>query len=185
MALRNLDDEATYIAADDAAARASRRQARTRGRCAIGRATRARSAWSSARNSRTERGQDPLHRAVSGAGRGSGANRRHGRAMCTVRCVFSRRENRRPDCRRSLALNAQTSQCELTFADAMHQLDACKGDRRIAELLEAEHDFGPGLDISMVLLDQIVQVLRGCSQARGRRPSSRAPRGAKPRSHPA
>jgi len=50
-------------------------------------------------------------------------------------------------------VNTQTSQCELTFADAMHQLDAGNGDRRIPEPLEAEHDLGPELDISMVLLD--------------------------------
>ncbi len=49
----------------------------------------------------------------------------------------SSRKHRVPDCRRSSALNAQPCQCELSLADAVHQLDAGDRDRRIPEPLEA------------------------------------------------
>jgi hypothetical protein len=45
-------------------------------------------------------------------------------------------KHRIPGCRRSSAVNAQTSQSELSLADAMHQLDAGDRERRIPEPLE-------------------------------------------------
>jgi hypothetical protein len=50
-------------------------------------------------------------------------------------------------------LNAQTSVSELSLADAMHQLDASDGGRRIAEPLEAEYHSDALLHAQMVLLD--------------------------------
>jgi hypothetical protein len=60
-----------------------------------------------------------------------------------------------PDCRCSSALNVQTSQCELTFPDAVQQLDAGNRDRRISEALEAEHHSNALLHAPMVLLYQL------------------------------
>ena len=40
------------------------------------------------------------------------------------------------------------------------EFDAGDGDGRVLESLEAEHDVHPGLDVSVVLLDQVVQVFR-------------------------
>jgi hypothetical protein len=45
-------------------------------------------------------------------------------------------KHRIPGCGRSSAVNAQTSQSELSLADAMHQLDAGDRDRRIPESFE-------------------------------------------------
>jgi hypothetical protein len=42
----------------------------------------------------------------------------------------------------------------------MHQLDARYRNGRIAEAFEAEHCVDPGLDVAMILLNQIVQILR-------------------------
>src|SRR6266851_4269383 len=79
-------------------------------------------------------------------------------------------KHRVPDCRRSSALNAQTSQSELSLADAMHQLDAGDRDRRIPEPLEAEHHRDALLHAPMVLLNQVVQVLRRAQvRVRGQR----------------
>jgi hypothetical protein len=50
----------------------------------------------------------------------------------------------------------------------MPQLDARYRNGRIPEAFEAEHCVDPGLDVAMILLDQIVQILRR-SQCRGRR----------------
>jgi hypothetical protein len=44
----------------------------------------------------------------------------------------------------------------LTFANAMHQLDAGDPDARIPEPFEAEHYVDPGFDVAMMLLDQVV-----------------------------
>src|SRR5258708_24237649 len=68
-------------------------------------------------------------------------------------------KHRIPGCRRSSAVNAQTSQSELSLADAMHQLDAGDRDRRIPEPLEAEHHSNALLHAPLVLLNQVVQVL--------------------------
>src|SRR6266851_527479 len=79
-------------------------------------------------------------------------------------------KHRVPDCRRSSAVNAQTSQSELSLADAMHQLDAGDRDRRIPEPLEAEHHRDALLHAPMVLLNQVVQVLRRAQlRVRGQR----------------
>ena len=53
----------------------------------------------------------------------------------------------------------QSTEFELTLPDPMHEFDA--GDRRcgLAEMLEAEHRTEPKLDGSMILFDQIVQIL--------------------------
>ena len=58
-------------------------------------------------------------------------------------------------------LETDFSQIELALANAMHQFDA--GDRchSISEPLEAEHHVRSELDVSMVLLNHIVQILRG------------------------
>ena len=92
--------------------------------------------------------------------RGSGANSWYGRANSAVLRGFSSPKHRIPDCRRNSALNAQPSECELAFADAMHHFDASNRDRRIPELLEAKHRTDALLHAAVVLLDQIVQVLR-------------------------
>ena len=69
-------------------------------------------------------------------------------------------KHRVPDCRCSSALNAQTSQSELSPADAVHQLDAGDRDRRIPESLEAQHHGEALLHAPMVLLYQVIQVFR-------------------------
>lgn len=43
---------------------------------------------------------------------------------------------------------------------AWPQLDAGDRNGRISEAFEAEHRIDPGLDVAMILLDQVVQVLR-------------------------
>ena len=57
-----------------------------------------------------------------------------------------------PDFGRSSALNTQTLQAELSFADAVHQFNTGDRDHCIAELLEPEHHSNALLDASMVLL---------------------------------
>jgi hypothetical protein len=49
---------------------------------------------------------------------------------------------------------------ELPLADTMHQLDAGYRDRRMAELLEAEHYSDMLLDAPVIFLNQVIQVLR-------------------------
>jgi hypothetical protein len=65
-----------------------------------------------------------------------------------------------PNSRRGGTFEAHVREIELTFANAMHQFDA--GDRSgcISEAFEAEHCIDPGLDVAMILLDQVVQILR-------------------------
>jgi hypothetical protein len=50
----------------------------------------------------------------------------------------------------------------------MHQLNACRRDRSAPGTFEAEHDLRPGLDVSMVLLDQVFPILRGTDPGLGR-----------------
>lgn len=50
---------------------------------------------------------------------------------------------------------------ELAFTNAMHQRDAGNDDGGIPESFESEHDVDPGLEMPMVLLNQVIQVLRG------------------------
>ena len=65
-----------------------------------------------------------------------------------------------PHCRRKSTLDTQTSQSELSLADAMHQFDTGDRNRRGREALEAQHRGNSLFHAPMVLLDQIVQVLR-------------------------
>jgi hypothetical protein len=58
-------------------------------------------------------------------------------------------------------LETQFRKVDLSFADAVRQLDAGKDDFRVAEPFKAEHDVCPGLDVAIVLLDHVVQILRG------------------------
>jgi hypothetical protein len=67
---------------------------------------------------------------------GSGANYLAGASAPCCCARTSGLKHRVPDCRRNSALAAQTSQCELSLADALHQLDAGDGDGRIPEPLE-------------------------------------------------
>jgi hypothetical protein len=92
--------------------------------------------------------------------KGSGAKRQHEHA-CLERAVSSSTpEHGTPNCGRSSASNSETSWPELPLADAVHQLDTGDRDRRMTELLEAEHHSDTLLDAPMVLLNQIIQVLR-------------------------
>ena len=50
---------------------------------------------------------------------------------------------------------------ELTFADAMHQLDAGEDNGGAVEPLEPERHVHPRFDVSVILFDQVIQVLRG------------------------
>ena len=50
---------------------------------------------------------------------------------------------------------------EPPFSNAMHQFDAGNGNGSITEPFESEHDVGPGFDVSVILLDSVVQVFRG------------------------
>jgi hypothetical protein len=67
---------------------------------------------------------------------------------------------RHPHCRLESTLDTQTSQSELSLADAMHQFDTGDRNRRGREALEAQHRGDSLFHAPMVLLDQIVQVLR-------------------------
>jgi hypothetical protein len=55
-----------------------------------------------------------------------------------------------PDSGRSSALNTESTQPELSFAYAVHQFNAGDRDRRVAELLEPQHDRNALLDAAMV-----------------------------------
>ena len=61
-----------------------------------------------------------------------------------------------PHCRRKSTLDTQTSQSELSLADAMHQFDTGDRNRRGREALEAQHRGDSLFHAPMVLLDQIV-----------------------------
>jgi len=56
-------------------------------------------------------------------------------------------------------LRTQPAQSELSFTYAMHQLDTGDRDNGVSKVLEAQHHYDPLLLTSVVLLDQIVQVL--------------------------
>jgi hypothetical protein len=55
-------------------------------------------------------------------------------------------------------VSSETSEPELSLSDVAHQLDPGNRDRRITELLEAEHHSDALLHAPMVLLDQVVKV---------------------------
>jgi hypothetical protein len=65
-----------------------------------------------------------------------------------------------PDFGRSAALAAQATERELILSNSMLQFDASDRDGGGVEILESEHRTGPCLHASMVLLDQVVQILR-------------------------
>src|SRR5580658_4356506 len=71
---------------------------------------------------------------------------------CTVET--SSLEHGIPHCRRKLTLDTQTSQSELSLADAMHQFDTGDRNRRGREALEAQHRGDSLFHAPMVLLDQ-------------------------------
>jgi hypothetical protein len=97
---------------------------------------------------------------VNGTRLGSGAKRQHEHA-CLERAVSSLcPEHCTPNCGCVSASNTQAAQPELPLADAVHQLDTGDRDRRVTELLEAEHPSDTLLDTPMVLLNQIIQVFR-------------------------
>ena len=61
-----------------------------------------------------------------------------------------------------MAFEIEATQSELILANTMHQLfyaGDCSGSA--IEVLEAEHGPGSGLDSAMILLDQVVQIVRG------------------------
>src|SRR3979490_1449576 len=66
-----------------------------------------------------------------------------------------------PDGGRCGVLEPESAEVELRFANAMHQLDSRNRGRGTPEPFEAEHHVCSGLDVSMVLFYQVVQVLRG------------------------
>ena len=56
-------------------------------------------------------------------------------------------------------MNAKLPESELALSDPMHEFDAGNGGRGSSKVLEAEHRSEPQLDRSVILLDQIVDVL--------------------------
>ncbi len=94
-------------------------------------------------------------------GRGSGANRRSVRDCCYLEDTSSSRQDGLPDCGRSGIFEAELREAELALANAMYQLDTRERDRCVPETFEAEHDFRPGLDVAVALLDQIIEIFRG------------------------
>src|SRR5437879_2667073 len=75
--------------------------------------------------------------------------------------ILSSRQDGIPHSGCSGIFEAWLNEVELTFANAMHQLNACQSDRGVPEAFEAEHDVRSGLDVAMILLDEIIQILRG------------------------
>ena len=66
-----------------------------------------------------------------------------------------------PDGERSGIFESKNPEVELPLANAVHQLDAGNRGRSTPEPFESEHHIRSGLDVSMVLLNQNVQILRG------------------------
>lgn len=89
-----------------------------------------------------------------------GANSRHGRDGSNRKDILSSRQDSTPDGGRSGIFEAKLREIELTFSNTMHQLNASERDRGVPEQFEAEHDIGPGLDVAMILLDQVVEIFR-------------------------
>ena len=50
---------------------------------------------------------------------------------------------------------------ELTFADSMRELDAAESDRRRVDALQPKHGGASPFDGSVVLLNEIVEILVG------------------------
>jgi hypothetical protein len=70
-----------------------------------------------------------------------------------------------------LPLSAQSTQVELPFADAIYELDATDCDGCGREAFQAKHGAQPGLNVAMILLDQIVEVLRRAKFSRLGKPA--------------
>ena len=62
-------------------------------------------------------------------------------------------KHRVPNLRRGFASRSEFAQCELTFPDPMHELDAGDRDRRTPKSLEPEHRAQTKLDGSVVLFN--------------------------------
>jgi hypothetical protein len=62
-----------------------------------------------------------------------------------------------PDVERGGILEPESTEVELTLAISMHQLDALDRDRCTPEPFEAEHYVRSGLDVSIILLDQVLR----------------------------
>ena len=75
-------------------------------------------------------------------------------------CLWSGAKNCGPDFGRGTALDSQSTECELTLANAMLEFDASDRDGGVAKDLEPEHRSSPRLHASVVLLDHVVQVFR-------------------------
>jgi hypothetical protein len=61
---------------------------------------------------------------------------------------------------RGSIFEAQAVQAKLLLTNAVHQLNARKGGRRVPETFEAEHRVRSGLGVAMVLLDQVIDIFR-------------------------
>jgi len=90
----------------------------------------------------------------------NGANRQHKQTYSRRGVRPSSSQHGVPNCRRGSTLNSPTAESELTFANAVHQLDAGDRDCCVPEVLEAQHHSDALLHAPMVLPDQVVQVLR-------------------------
>ena len=80
-------------------------------------------------------------------------------------CLCLGGKHRIPDCKRSLVLEAEPGQRDLTLVDPAQQFYASDCDGGQSEVIEAEHGSGSGLNITKILLDEVVQIL-GRSQLR-------------------
>jgi hypothetical protein len=89
--------------------------------------------------------QDPIE--------GCGANSTNGREIGFGRSLGSSSKHRVPNLKRGFASRSEFAQCELTFPDPMHELDAGDRDRRTPKSLEPEHRAQTKLDGSVVLFN--------------------------------
>jgi hypothetical protein len=71
-----------------------------------------------------------------------------------------------PDLRRRLLCDSELAKRELPLPNAMYKLNAGKRDLRRDEILESQHRPDAGLDRTMILLDQIIQILRRADRDR-------------------
>jgi hypothetical protein len=84
-------------------------------------------------------------------------------AMGSIRLVERQRlrgEYRIPDCRDSLVLETETSQGELPISNSVEQFDSDNGASCAIKVLEDEHLPSLGFDSTVIMFDQIVQVIR-------------------------
>ncbi len=95
----------------------------------------------------------------SGARDGCGANSSNGPEIGFGRSLGSGSKHRVPNLRRGFASRSEFALCELTFPDSMHEFDAGDRDRRTPKSLEPEHRAQARLDGSVVLFNQVVEVL--------------------------